>query len=413
MVVLTILAVGCGAPADLDGGVLGGGGGAASNGGGGTGGGGIAAGGGSGAGGTGGGGIAAGGGNATGGGSATGGGTGGGTGAAAGGGTGGALGGGGGALGGGGGSTIDAGCVLTSCGGSPDVAGPWAVSHGTRTLSEPGGRTIALSTFKPFGAPVGPVVIIHPGFQLAGSLYTSYADHLASRGMVVIIADPPDALVGGPTQAELGRYLQDVISWVASEATDGGFVGAADPSMLGLAGHSMGGKISLLVATTDARPRAVFAIDPVDSAGGPLTTPGPNYPSVTPELMASIHVPLALVGETTNATCAGGFCQACAPAAENFAQYATHATSPTVSLEVMGANHMSFLDNPTCGFTCSACGAGTDDPTATRRFTRRSMTAFFDLELRGDSAARDWLAGAAIQPELADGGVRLTLKNGF
>lgn len=308
---------------------------------------------------------------------------------------------------------MDAGCVLTSCGGAPDVAGPYAVRHGTRALPVSGGRTVALTTFVPIGAPKGPVVILHPGFQLGGDLYATYADHLASRGIVTIIADPPDALVGGPTQADLAIYLKAVISWVESEATDGGLAGAADPSFLGLAGHSMGGKISLLVATTDARPRAVFGIDPVDSAGGPLTSPGPNYPSVTPELMASIHVPLALVGETTNATCTGTFCQACAPAAENFAQYANNSTSPTVSLEVVGANHMSFLDNPACGFTCSACSAGTDNPTETRRFTRRSMTAFFDLELRGDTAARDWLAGAALQPQIADGGVRLVLKNGF
>jgi hypothetical protein len=41
------------------------------------------------------------------------------------------------------------------------------------------------------------------------------------------------------------------------------------------------------------------------------------------------------------------------------------------------------------------------------------MTAFFDLELRGDTGARDWLAGSALQPQLADGGVRLVVQNGF
>lgn len=292
------------------------------------------------------------------------------------------------------------------------MAGPYTVRHGTRSLAVTSTRSIALSTFIPNGAPKGPVVLIHTGFQLAGSLYTTYADHLASRGFVVVIVDPPDAIFGGPTQAELATYLKAVISWVESESTDGGFAGVADPSFLGLAGHSLGGKISMLVATSDARPRAVFGIDPVDSSG-PGGTPTTDNPSVTPELMGSIHVPIALVGETTNATCSGFACQACAPAAENFAQYATNATSPAVSLEVVGANHMSFLDNPACGFTCSVCSAGTDDPTATRRFTRRSMTAFFDLELRGDTAARDWLAGAPLQPQIADGGVRLVLKNGF
>ena len=70
------------------------------------------------------------------------------------------------------------------------------------------------------------------------------------------------------------------------------------------------------------------AIDPVDAAGGPLSTPGPNYPSVTPALMSSLAVPLVIVGETVNATCAGVFCKACAPSAENFQQYAHQVPRP-------------------------------------------------------------------------------------
>ena len=41
------------------------------------------------------------------------------------------------------------------------------------------------------------------------------------------------------------------------------------------------------------------------------------------------------------------------------------------------------------------------------------MTAFFDLELRNDLGARSWLAGAALQPDVADGGVKLLTFNGF
>ena len=72
---------------------------------------------------------------------------------------------------------------------------------------------------------------------------------------------------------------------------------------LGLAGHSLRGKISKLTATEDARPNAIFGIDPVDAAGGPGSQPSEAFPSVTPELMPRITVPLGLVGETTNASC--------------------------------------------------------------------------------------------------------------
>ena len=125
-----------------------------------------------------------------------------------------------------------------------------------------------------------------------------------------------------------------------------------------LAGHSLGGKISLLTAARDARPVGVFAIDPVDTAGGPGSRPSEANPSVAPELMPDITVPVGVIGETTNATCTGLFCQPCAPADENFQRYVDAATGPLWMAEVAGANHMSFLDNPDCGFTCSACGDG-------------------------------------------------------
>jgi hypothetical protein len=124
-------------------------------------------------------------------------------------------------------------------------------------------------------------------------------------------------------------------------------------------------------------------------------------------------VPLALVGETVNATCTGAFCQACAPQADNFAQYSTHATSPSVELELVGANHMSFLDDPACGFTCSACSAGTANNTEVRRLTRRYLTAFVDLVARNDLSAREWLAGSTTTADVADGGLRVRTFNGF
>lgn len=313
---------------------------------------------------------------------------------------------------------LDAGCASVACVTvRPEDDGPFAVRTFSQELSVPGGlfgRKVNLSVFVPEGVTSGPVVVLQPGFQLDGAQYTSYAEHLATRGTVAIIADMPDALLGGPTHAELATYFGLVLDWVTSEAPAGQALdGAADPAKLIVGGHSMGGKIALLLASQDPRPLGVFAIDPVDATGSPLATPGPDYPSVTPERMADIHVPLALVGETVNATCSGSFCQACAPAADNFQQYATHATSPAVEIEIVGANHMSFLDNPSCGVTCSVCDPGTDDPSETRRRTRRYLTAFVDLVLRGDASARSWLAGPFMDQDVADGGVHERTFNGF
>lgn len=283
-------------------------------------------------------------------------------------------------------------------------------------LDVPGGlfgRSVHLTGFFPTDAHDAPVVILHPGFQLDADLYDSYGEHLASRGFVAILVDAPDALVGGPTHADLTDYLVRVIDWVEEEADHGSLVGVADATRVGLAGHSMGGKIALNVAAQDPRPLGVFGIDPVDAPGRPFASPDDDYPSVAPERMGEITVPVVLLGETTNATCDGPLCQACAPANDNFEQYFASATTPALEIEVVGANHMSFLDDPECGFTCSACPSGSDNPIETRRLTRRALTAFFELVLMDKADARDWLTGSQMNDDVQAGRVRTAVGNGF
>jgi hypothetical protein len=173
----------------------------------------------------------------------------------------------------------------------------------------------------------------------------------------------------------------------------------------------MGGKLSLLVASEDSRPVAVFGVDPVDAGGGPLGGSEADFPSVTPALMPQITIPMVLLGETVNAT--GGLGGACAPAADNFHQYYLHAESKALEIEILGANHMSFLDDPACGFTCSACPEGSDDKATTRMLSRRYMTAFFHVFLRSQDGYRSYLSGAAMDTDEVEGLVLSESKNGF
>jgi hypothetical protein len=301
----------------------------------------------------------------------------------------------------GGGTATDAGSTIT-----PETDGAYSVVTSTQSLAVTSTRTVGLNLYVPSGVTGTPLVVLHPGFQLSASLYDSYGKHLASLGVTVIIIDPPYSFIGGPTHAELATYLGAVIDWAVA-------LPGVDPSKLLLAGHSLGGKISLLRATTDSRVKAVFGIDPVDSIDPLSTMPSADYPSVTPELMSMITVPLALTGEITNSTCTGSFCQACAPAADNFHQYAIHAVSPSVEIQVNGASHMSFLDNPSCGLTCSVCPAGTDNPANSARLIHRYLTAFVNLELRQDASARDWLAGTQMAADVQSGQVTSTTYNSF
>ena len=311
-------------------------------------------------------------------------------------------------------------CVAGTCAPLPDpgAAGEVTFTYSSYDLElEDGIRppTAAITMYVPNGEGPFPVVVFHHGFQLGTELYASYGDHLASWGYLVVMPEMPGGLIGGPNHVDLKEYLITVLDWLEGEAgaTEGPLVGKIDLERIGLAGHSLGGKISLFVATEDDRPLAVFAIDPVDAAGGPLPVAPEDFPSVTPELMDLITVPTVYLGETTNGTCTGLMCQACAPEGDNFHQYYTHAAGPALEIEVVGANHMSFLDNPNCGLTCSVCPAGTDDPASTRQLTQRYMTAFFNVFLRGEASYNLYLTGSAMDADVADGSVVSVSKNGF
>ncbi len=289
----------------------------------------------------------------------------------------------------------------------PRVEGEHEVERIETDIETGGGTTIPLTMFVPTSEGPHPVVIFLQGFLLGPDDYASYGEHVGSWGYVVILPELP-----GSTQSGDRDATSELLDWLEGPGTLAGAVlgGRADPQALMLGGHSRGGKVSFLTATTDTRVDAVFGIDPVDTAGGPGTSPSPSNPSVAPELMPLVIAPMVIVGETVNAT--GGF-MSCAPEAENFRQYFGAATAPAVAIEFLTANHMSFLDDPNCGFVCSACTAGTDEPSVTRRMTQGYMVAFAQWQLRGIEGYRDYLAGPFTQPDIDAGLVTVDTLNGF
>lgn len=293
----------------------------------------------------------------------------------------------------------------------PALAGDLDTEVATAT-ADIGGESIDLTIHLPVGDGPYPIVVFHHGFLLGPDQYASYGAHLASHGYVVVMPAMPGSAFDSPTHVELSDLVVGVLDWIEDDV-DGGTIGdRGDPGTLALAGHSLGGKISLLTASRDARPVAVFGVDPVDSAP-PFTNDPEAYPSVAPELMPDVAVPVGLLGETVDSMGGGGFGMACAPAEENFQQYYMAAASPVVEVEIVGADHMDFLDDPDCGFTCSACGPGSTDEATVRMYTRRYMTAFFDLYLKGVGASRTWLAGTKMDADVATGDVVSRSKNGF
>ena len=227
------------------------------------------------------------------------------------------------------------------------------------------------------------------------------------------MVDVPKNLFSLPSHRDLKNYIINIIDWLDSAPPI--FEGRANSEKLALAGHSLGGKISIYTAIEDDRVDAVFGIDAVDgseeSTFGPQ--PSPENPSVTPEFMDRLKVPFVSLGETLSGVGEGLFSSACAPLSQNFEQYYMHAEGPSLKIEILQAGHMSFLDNPHCGVACLVCADATVDEALIRGLTQRYLVAFLEMELRGYEGYADYLTGRHMALDIADGYVRSTSKNGF
>ena len=307
----------------------------------------------------------------------------------------------------------------TNPGSSEDLsqAGTYPVKTESNVVQYKNGSAqakIPVNIYLPEGVGPFPVVVFLDGFNLGADAYASYGKHLASWGIAAVVTDMPANVFGGKTHVDVYNYTTTVVDWIEKEGANplSKFSGKLDTSKIGVAGHSLGGKIALYFAINDKRASAVFAIDPVD-ATPPFTQPSPSdYPSAAPELMGQLTVPVVLVGETTNGQ-GGGFSPACAPLEDNFQQYYAAATSPALEIEFVGASHFSFLDNPNCAFICGTCPKGSDNPNITRAMTQKYMIAFFKRNFFKDANYTSWLNGASMTADVTSGLVKAQWKNGF
>lgn len=243
-----------------------------------------------------------------------------------------------------------------------------------------------------------PLVVISPGFQLARAQYRIYCDHLASWGYVVVTRDYASSGNHQAKAAEVGR----VIDWALGTAS--GLAARIDATKIGVAGHSLGGKVSINAAILDSRIKAVVGWDPVDALP-PFGNDGSL--SVAPELMGGLTVPLAVLGETTDSS--GGLGgMSCAPAADNHTQFYNSACNAPTALEVTigQADHMDWIgDRASCGLACIACQNGQTTEDTVHTLTFRVTTAWFERHLRGDASVASYLAAPGI-------GTPTTLRSG-
>ncbi len=297
----------------------------------------------------------------------------------------------------------------------PGAAGPFVVTSSQVDLEvtvEGVTKTVPVTVLMPDVAAPAPLVIFTHGFSQEPAAYVGTGNYIASWGMVVVMPKIPGSAFSPVPHRLMVEYLRGVLDWAVGDgnAADAPLAAMVDPEHVGLAGHSMGGKLSFLLAASDVRVDAVFGVDPVD-AGPPIDDYEPaDWPSVTPELMGDITVPIVALGETIDGDLSDSL--SCAPSGNRFSDYYDAAVGPALMIEIVGADHVSFLD--TCDEFCSLfCRPGTDDPTVTLALTRKYLAAFFRWQLAGEGCLRDWLAGDGMQVDADAGLVVWQQKNGY
>ncbi len=275
----------------------------------------------------------------------------------------------------------------------PNLDGPWTTAEVKGTFKV-NGVDVPMDAFYPTAGPEAgpyPVVVIAHGFQLPASQYTNYAKRLATHGYVALTADFQAGLFN-PDHVAYAKQVLGGIDWAAQEPK---LAGVADTNNVGLTGHSLGGKISVLGAILDNRVRASITLDPVDSAVMCDQVKCPDVSNMLPT-----DIPLGFLGETLDG--AGGF-MPCAPMADNFLTFYAKASAPALAVTVNGANHMSFIDDVAkCGITCNFCQAPKLDNATVNDLSRAYVVAFYGRYLKDNAGYDTYLTGAEAKQRYVD-----------
>jgi pimeloyl-ACP methyl ester carboxylesterase len=287
------------------------------------------------------------------------------------------------------------GSVVNPAGNDPAKDGPYAITEiDATTQASLTSDTVSLHVAYPTAGPTAgpyPVVILAHGFTLSPTFYSGYIKRLATFGYVAVTADYNDTSKSNVRDAD---NLRGALDWALGAPE---LSGKVDAAKAGVMGHSRGGKAAVIAASRDARFKAVLGLDPVDSGypfGCDPTTECPDASNA----MASLSIPSAFLGETADATSSG--LQACAPAADNYTTFYGSAPAKSVEVTLLGANHLTFLDDPkACGVKCSflSCNPETGAHADLINLAHAMTVSFFERNLRGDIAQDAYLTGAQAQ----------------
>ncbi len=252
-----------------------------------------------------------------------------------------------------------------------DYAAPGPFRAGWRqvTVTRPGGGAFTARLFYPATATGAgtaydgsaapyPALSSGHGFLTNRSYYQSTLEHLATWGYFVIATESGMELF--PNHSNYADDLRYCLTYLETAAADSAswLFGQVDVTRFGLAGHSMGGGASILAAARDAR------VDAVASLAAAETNPSAQA------AMTSVLVPIRLIVGSSDGIVSPSTTRAMYDNGRPPRQFAA----------IQGGWHCGFLDSN----LLFGCDSGPLARAEQLRRTRRLLTEFFNLYLKGD-----------------------------
>jgi dienelactone hydrolase len=187
--------------------------------------------------------------------------------------------------------------------------------------------------------------------------YQTTLEHLATWGYLVMASTSYTGLF--PDHAEFAHDLGYCLDYLAGENADAGswLYGQVDTIRFGLSGHSMGGGASILAATVDERVRALANLAAAE------TVPSAQA------AMANVFIPVRMIAGDE----------------DGIVDYTStrdkylNGNPPKQFALIQGGCHCGFLDSDII-----FCDSGSLPRAEQLAVTRRLLTEFFQLYLKGD-----------------------------
>ena len=256
------------------------------------------------------------------------------------------------------------------------------------------------ATVDPAAVPC-PVIIFAPGLTLSPRFYLSYAEQLASWGYIVHLAHYK-GVNNLNAVADVKTHLDLFLG--QNDAPTGLFSGTMDKDRIGVAGHSMGAKYSVMVCMEDDRFKTAVTLEVVDGAAG-VMSPKPFAPAISPERMDEVEEPILYMG--------GEFTSFFSPAGQNFDAFYDESVGPAQKVRIFNADHASFHDYQLgvwVEMLHLLMGGHKTNDLQTRNIAIQYMVAWFKVYLEGDESFRTYLTGDVAQADVVAGLVEISTK---